>query len=275
MGARAAAATVWAHTGGWAIGQLRAIDEDTRREYGADAGKLDWRVAVVLISACVLLTLQEYIGDRVYYEKLWPYDPRNPDKYWHLKGFAWWSLWRFAGYLAIPMVIVLCMPGERLRDYNLSPRGFLRHLWIYVVLFALVAPAVYLASKTASFQGTYPFYKYANRSAFDLWAWEALYILQFLSLEFFFRGFLLQGLRRAMGSNAIFVMIVPYCMIHYGKPMSETLGAIGAGLILGTLAMRTRSIWGGVLIHVGVAVMMDLLAVGHCPDDGRRPCKGD
>ena len=35
-------------------------------------------------------------------------------------------------------------------------------------------------------------------------------------------------------------MIVPYCMIHYGKPLPETLGAIGAGLILGTLAMRTQ-----------------------------------
>jgi hypothetical protein len=68
-----------------------------------------------------------------------------------------------------------------------------------------------------------------------------------------------------MGSSAIFVMIIPYCMIHYGKPMAETLGAIIAGTVLGTLAMRTRSIWGGVLIHVGVAVTMDLLALSHCP----------
>ncbi|MCB9560026.1 MAG: CPBP family intramembrane metalloprotease [Kofleriaceae bacterium] len=167
------------------------------------------------------------------------------------------------------------MPGERLRDYHISMRGFIKHLWVYVVLFALVLPAVYLASKTASFQATYPFYKSANRSRFDLLAWEGLYALQFLSLEFFFRGFLLQGLRRALGSNAIFVMIVPYCMIHYGKPMPETFGAIGAGLILGTLAMRTRSIWGGVLIHVGVAVSMDLFALGHCPTDGHHPCRGD
>jgi membrane protease YdiL (CAAX protease family) len=58
---------------------------------------------------------------------------------------------------------------------------------------------------------------------------------------------------------------VPYCMIHYGKPMTETIGAIFAGVILGTLAMRTRSIWGGVLIHVGVAWTMDLLAIAQCP----------
>ena len=69
-------------------------------------------------------------------------------------------------------------------------------------------------------------------------------------------------------------MIVPNCMIHYGKPMPETLGAIGAGLILGTLAMRTRSIWGGVMIHVGVALSMDMLALGHCPPPGHGPCPG-
>ena len=104
--------------------------------------------------------------------------------------------------------------------------------------------------------------------------WELLYAAQFLSLEFFFRGFLLHGLRRALGANAIFVMLVPYCMIHYGKPMPETIGAIGAGLILGTLAMRTRSIWGGVMIHVGVAVSMDMLALGYCPPPGHGPCGG-
>ena len=274
MGLRDVARSVWARTGGWVAAQFRAIDADTVRAPG-DAGRFDWRVLVILVTACVTLTLQEYIGDRVYFEKLWPYDPRRPDPYWQLKGFAWWSGWRFAGYLVLPAIVVALMPGERLRDYHISMRGFIKHLWVYVVLFALVLPAVYLASKTASFQATYPFYKSANRSRFDLLAWEGLYALQFLSLEFFFRGFLLQGLRRALGSNAIFVMIVPYCMIHYGKPMPETFGAIGAGLILGTLAMRTRSIWGGVLIHVGVAVSMDLFALGHCPTDGHHPCRGD
>jgi membrane protease YdiL (CAAX protease family) len=250
----------------------RAIDEDTRREPGWKPG-FDWRVLVILVFACVTLTLQEYIGDRNYFEELYPYDRRNPDMYWHLKGFAWWSGWRFLGYLLLPMLVVLCMPGERLRDYHISPRGFIKHLWIYAIMFALILPAVFLASRTHAFRSTYPFYQWANRSLFDLWAWEAMYAVQFLSLEFFFRGFILQGLRRAMGANAILVMIVPYCMIHYGKPMAETFGAIGAGIILGTLAMRTRSIWGGVAIHVGVAWTMDLLAVSQCPaSDSGRPC---
>lgn len=258
---------------GWlkfiSIDQWRAIDAETPREPG-DAGNSSLAVLVVLVTCCVVLTLQEYVGGSDRYARYFPYDG---SKYWELKGFVWWSGWRVLGYVIIPMVAIACLPGHRLRDYHISLRGFGRHLWIYAAMFAAIFPAVIAASETSSFRHTYPFYRMANRSSFDLWTWEALYAVQFISLEFFFRGFLLQGLRRALGANALFVMIVPYCMIHYGKPMSETFGAIGAGLILGTLAMRTRSIWGGVLIHIGVATTMDVLALRGCPPMGSgKPC---
>jgi membrane protease YdiL (CAAX protease family) len=243
---------------------FKAIDEETVRDPN-EAGRASWRVLVVLLTCAVVLTLQEYIGGSDRYARYFPYDG---SKYWELKGFVWWSGWRVLGYVIIPIAVIIAMPGERLRDYNLSFKSFFKHLPLYVAMFIVFIPVVLEASKTASFRHTYPFYRMANRSHVDLWTWEALYAAQFISLEFFFRGFLLQGLRRALGANAIFVMIVPYCMIHYGKPLPETLGAIGAGLLLGTLAMRTRSIWGGALIHIGVATMMDVLALRGCPPIG-------
>ena len=69
------------------------------------------------------------------------------------------------------------------------------------------------------------------------------------------------ALRRTMGAGAIFAMAVPYCMIHYGKPYFEAQGAIVAGVVLGSLAMRTRSIYAGFLVHITVAVSMDLLSL--------------
>jgi uncharacterized protein len=243
---------------------FKAIDDETVRD-PKDAGRASWRVLVVLLTCAIVLTLQEYIGGSDRYAHYFPYDG---SKYWELKGFMWWSGWRVLGYVIIPMAVIIAMPGERLRDYNLSFANFPKHFLLYLAMFLVFLPVVFAASKTASFRHTYPFYRMANRSHFDLWTWEALYAAQFISLEFFFRGFLLQGLRRALGANAIFVMIVPYCMIHYGKPMPETFGAIFAGLLLGTLAMRTRSIWGGVLIHIGVATTMDVLALRGCPPIG-------
>lgn len=252
-----------------------------RKRAGAAAGQTapagragyDWRVIVVLVTVAVSLSLQDYYGERIFFQKLFPY--QAGDRYWTLKGFAWWSGWRVLGYMILPALTILLMPGERLRDYYIGLRGFSRHVWIYVGLYLVVLPAVIIAAQTESFRGTYPFYKLANRSAFDFWAWQALYAVQFLSLEFFFRGYMLRGLSRSMGSKAIFVMIIPYCMIHFGKPFAETMGAIVAGVVLGTLAMRTKSIWGGVIIHVGVALTMDILALGHCPPaELGIPCKG-
>ena len=34
-----------------------------------------------------------------------------------------------------------------------------------------------------------------------------------------------------------------------------------AGVVLGTLAMKTRSIWSGFLIHVSIAISMDVAAL--------------
>jgi len=255
------------------LGQWPAIDRETERAPG-EAGTYSRTVLAILVMVAVSLTIQEYIGDRSYFEKAFPVHGRV-SQYYELQSFAWWSGWRVFGYVVMPVVLLLFLRGERLRDYHVSLRGFFRHLWIYVVLFLCILPAVLYASTTPAFRHTYPFYRLANRSAFDLWAWEALYAAQFVSLEFFFRGVILKGLRKALGANAVFVMIVPYCMIHYGKPLPETLGAIGAGLILGTLALRTRSIWGGVLIHIGVAVTMDVLALRGCPTLGSGRFCGD
>lgn len=252
------------------LSSWKRIDAEWRVDQ--PAGRFDWRPLIVLVTVCVSLSLQEYVGERPLYARLFP--DRMAGDYGELESFAWWSGWRFTGYVLLPVLAIWAMRGERVRDYFVSLKGASKHLPIYLGLFLLILPVVIIASRMPAFAQTYPFYKLANRSALDLWAWEALYALQFLSLEFFFRGFMLKALAPRFGSGAIFVMVVPYCMIHYGKPMPETFGAIVAGIVLGTLALRTKSIWGGVLIHVGVALTMDLLALSHCPPPGEGPCRG-
>jgi uncharacterized protein len=255
----------WRHPLRWVV----ALWQEIHEELIDRSQRFDWRALVMLLTVAVSLTLQEFWGDRGFYRRLdlIPLELRTgPD--WELWSFAWWAGWRVLGFLVIPAVVVLCMPGERLRDYGWSMRGFVRHLGLYLVLLLAVMPLVFIMAETKDFQRIYPFYKRANCSTFDFVAWEVLYSAQFLSLEFFFRGFMLFAARRSLGVHAIWVMVVPYCMIHYGKTLSETLGAIVAGLVLGTIALRTRSIWGGVFVHIVVAVTMDLLTV-----DDLKPCR--
>jgi membrane protease YdiL (CAAX protease family) len=231
----------------------------------------DTRVMIVLILVSFVLVFQEYYGDRPNFD-VFLGSRFAGSKYYVLDGFAWWAGAKIVGYFVIPAIAVWGLLRGRLRDYGMSVAGMSRHVWIYVALFAAILPVVVIASYTRPFLNTYPFYKYASRSWADFVAWELMYGASFLALEFFFRGFLLFSLKRTMGAYAIFVMIVPYCMIHFHKPVAEVCGAIFAGIVLGTLAMATRSIWCGVLIHVSVAWTMDLLALAHTtgfPGSGR------
>jgi len=226
--------------------------------------RLDYRPIVVFLVVAVSLTLQEYVGDRVSFRDL-DLLPRTlrTGANWELWSWAWWAGWRVLGFLVLPATVVLLMPGERLRDYGWSLAGFTRHWRLYLLLYVLVLPLCIYMSRTQDFQRIYPFYRSANRSSFDFWSWEVLYAAQFVSLEFFFRGFMLFATKATLGVYSIFAMVVPYCMIHYGKTFAETMAAIVAGTVLGTIALRTRSIWGGIFVHIAVALTMDLLTVHY------------
>jgi hypothetical protein len=245
--------------------QLNREAEVERRLHPGFDGRA---VATILVVAAMCI-FQEYFGERWVLDTLFHSKPDG--RYHALLGFAWWSGAKVLGYLIVPCLTIKAW-GGRLSDFGLGLRGFGQHVWIYAALFAAVLPVVVIASYTHPFQATYPFYKSASRSWFDLLAWEALYGVSFFALEFFFRGFSLFALKRSLGGYAVLAMMVPYCMIHFHKPIAETCGAVIAGLVLGTLAMVTRSIWCGVLIHLSVAWTMDFLALLHTtglPGSGR------
>jgi len=182
-----------------------------------------------------------------------------------LNRLVFWALVQVAGYVVAPLLVVRFVLRGRASDVGLGARAVLRHGAPYLVLFALALPLVVAASYGSAFQAKYPFYDLSAGEGLwpRMWTWWALYALQFVALETFFRGFLLHGLVPRLGYASLFVMIVPYNMIHYGKPMPEALAAIVGGLALGTLSLRTRSIWWGAGLHIAIAGTMDVLALWH------------
>ena len=264
----------------------RELDAESAQERAAraESGTYDYRPLVALCLGAVCLAVMEYFGHSPHFRTFldWMDDPDRVgpatnvwgeirDSQWReLADFAWWSAWRVLGYFLIPVVLIKLVWRERLRDHGLETKGFLEHAWIYALAYLVVFVCVVAVTlRDEHFRTYYPFYDRASRSWADFLAWEVLYAAQFFSLEFFFRGFWLKAMKPALGSQAIFVMVVPYCMIHFGKPFLETIAAIVAGVFLGTLSMKTRSIWSGFLIHVSVAITMDvsaLLATRGLPD---------
>jgi hypothetical protein len=266
---------VWFFRGTWA-----ELDADARRlrEQRGDQHKLDLRVIMTFVLGALSLLLINFYGGRGFYEGevqpiLQRWSMRHPGKldlftYRDLCYRVFWGVSRYGGYL-LPVLVWPFVFKENPLDLGLRFRGFREHAWIYLLCLVVVIPALVVVSHTPDFSRYYPMYPGAGRSWTDFWIWEVVYVGQFFTLEVFFRGFWLRG-ARILGSGAIFSMVVPYVMIHFNKPYLEACGAIVAGTVLGSLSMKTGSIWAGFLIHSTVAILMDLLALHQ---SGRLPIR--
>ncbi len=187
------------------------------------------------------------------------------DDWSRLTEMSWWAGTQIVFYLVLPMAAVLVL-GMKPADIGWRVRGTSHDWKKYVALFVIAAPFVIVASTTAEFQDRYPLYEiYPGQSGVwrDLSIWWPLYVAQFVAIENFFRGYLVLGLAPKIGRLSILVATIPYLMIHFVKPPMEALASIVGGIVMGTLAYRTKSVWWGVGLHVAVAALMDVMSLGH------------
>jgi membrane protease YdiL (CAAX protease family) len=77
-------------------------------------------------------------------------------------------------------------------------------------------------------------------------------VLDLIPTEFLLRGFVLFAMLRAIGPFGVVVALVPFVMIHIGKPDVEALSTLGGGLVFGWLNWRTGSIWASAVYHVAI-----------------------
>jgi hypothetical protein len=118
--------------------------------------------------------------------------------------------------------------------------------------------AAWLSSDLRSY---YPIYQDAGRSALDLGLGESLTFALILATELFYRGAPLFLLERHFGRAAVYLLVPIYTLDHLGATSGELAASALAGLLLGHLALRTRSIWPGLAAHAACAVSVDISSV--------------
>lgn len=133
---------------------------------------------------------------------------------------------------------------------------------IAALFFVAMVPVLLIASRSADFQKYYPMRMQAAYSWPFLVYWELTYGFYMFCWEFFYRGFLTFGLKRAFGPvMAVMLQTAAFGLMHWDKPMPEFYGSFIAAIALGCLALRGKSFYPCFLVHWAVSISFDLLAI--------------
>ncbi len=157
-------------------------------------------------------------------------------------------------YLLIPLAAGLLIFRDKPWDYGIRIGRWKSAVVLTLVCLAAMALILYGAGKMPEFRSYY------HRNAID---WPELLLnhaLYMFAWEFLFRGYMLFGLEKSIGKNAIFVQVIPFVLLHLGKPFLETLACIPGGFVFGYVSYRTRSFLPCFIIHFGVYAMMIFFA---------------
>jgi hypothetical protein len=186
------------------------------------------------------------------------------------RDINWNEYWNRIYYWPLRLVItiaLLILLWKKFDDdqpfYGLAIKGF---KWKpYVLMLLCMIPLIVIASTQRDFLAMYPKINSVlhignsiRLSWFHKFLFELSYGSDFFGIEIFFRGFLILAFMKWVGMDAILPMACFYCTIHFGKPLGECISSYFGGLLLGIVVYNTRSIYGGLIVHLGIAWMMEI-----------------
>ncbi|MGI8970671.1 MAG: CPBP family glutamic-type intramembrane protease [Dehalococcoidia bacterium] len=159
-----------------------------------------------------------------------------------------------------PLLFILWGLRAKVEEFGMAP-GDARAGWVLAGIgYTVMLPLLIMAARQPVFQATYPLRQLVREQPGMLLYWELSYGFYFFLWEWFFRGFLLFGLRRGFGWHAIWLQAIPFGLLHWGKPPLEMASAFPGGLLLGLLAWRAESFLPCFALHWAIAASMDVLA---------------
>jgi membrane protease YdiL (CAAX protease family) len=186
--------------------------------------KNNGREIVIVISATLFLTLNNY----------------------HPLGKEWLS--EFLYYAVFPVLVIIIVLRKNPLDFGLRP-GDARVWGLYTGIVCLAAAAIlYLSSFNTSLQN---YYQMEN---FRLPVYFITSLVSLAASEFIYRGFLLFGLKEKFGEGSILLQMIPFALLHLGKPELETVSTLITGILFGYIAYRGKSYWPALIIHLFINV---------------------
>ena len=221
--------------------------------------EMDRKVIIIFLSVAVLQTISWYYTSRNFFRtNFFPYYQNNPDVY--LYEYLYWFIGDFVTLFLLSIIIIKFILKEDLKNYGLQFGEYKTGLVLSAIFFLVMLPVIWFFSATPDFSAKYPHLLSTRNSWQEFFIYESGMLLYMISWEFIWRGFMLFGLKEKFGYYAVLIQMIPFVILHNGKPAPETFGAIAGGIALGILAFRTNSIYYCVLTHMGVMFMIDIIS---------------
>jgi len=217
---------------------------------------------LVLLSAPVLLTIYRYYTEAQNFKTYFPTlgGTGQGEIYSYLLEYAAFFILLFV----IPFLVLKAYDKTQLVTSLFSFKNFRRHIpaTALTILF-LVIPSAYNSSFMPEVLAEYPLPRFLLQDQQLLPVYMlALFFLYYVAWEFFFRGFLLFGLKDKYGAfPAVLIQTISSCLVHIDKPAAEIVGSIPFGILFGIIALRTKSIWVVVFIHAALGIFNDLFII--------------
>ena len=220
---------------------------------------LDRKVFIVFISIAILQTISYYYTSRRFFRQNY-FEQLQSDKNVFLYEYIYWFVGDFVTLFILPILIIKLFLKGKLSNYGLQVGDYKTGLKYSFIFLAVMIPVVWFASANGDFIETYPQLYDMKYSWYIFLVFESGVLLYMIAWEFIWRGFMLFGLEEKFGYYAVLIQMIPFLILHNGKPVAETFGAIVAGLALGILALKTRSVLYCIITHAGVMFSIDLIS---------------
>jgi membrane protease YdiL (CAAX protease family) len=159
-------------------------------------------------------------------------------------------------YLTLPIVSIVIVLRKNPLDFGLR-FGNIRVWGIHVAIACSVSLILVLVSSRVTTVNNY----YTVRDL-DILPYVLKTAVLLFALEFLYRGFILFGLKEKFGEGAILIQMIPFALLHIGKPEIETIGCIVSGTYFGYLAYRSGSCLPVFIIHLFANVANKMINTG-------------
>ena len=217
---------------------------------------LSFKESFIFMSVAFITFISMYYATPSFFRSL--IDTEDPKFY---STLYWFSADGFLMFV-LPLILILLVLRDKPKSFGFQIGDYKFGLMSSLVFFIIMVPVLWIASGTETFARAYPQGGIRIRENMSILVYYELFVgFYMLAWEFFWRGYMLFGLKEKFGFYAIFIQMIPFFILHRGKPEIETFASIFAGLVLGIQAWRARSFIYCFLTHWSIMIFVDVISV--------------